>query len=105
MKKRAPLGRVFFAYPELVDHTGIPSISFYVLIMCPPFILRFAIFLCFLAASCAQLPPSFKALDWKDDWGSRGEQVLARDYAMCQQLVEQRRGLLSTCMANRGWAW
>lgn len=44
-------------------------------------------------------------LAWKDRWGDRGEQVLARDYAMCATLVEQRRSLLSSCMENRGWLW
>ena len=58
-----------------------------------------------LASACAQLPPSMKDLAWKDLWGDRGEQVLARDYAMCEALVEQRRSLLSSCMANRGWIW
>ena len=66
---------------------------------------RFAFLLGLLLCSCAQLPQSIKELDWKDASGERGEQVLARDYAMCEQLVEQRRGLLSACMANRGWSW
>lgn len=56
-------------------------------------------------SACAQLPLAIKELDWKDRWGDRGEQVLARDYAMCQQLVEQRRSLLSACMEARGWYW
>ena len=56
-------------------------------------------------AACAQLPPSIKGLDWQDRWGDRGEQVLARDYAMCQELVEQHRSLLASCMNNRGWHW
>jgi hypothetical protein len=58
-----------------------------------------------LLGACAQLPPAVKELGWKDQWGDRGEPVLARDYAMCQELVEQRRSLLSSCMAHRGWAW
>ncbi|RFO97763.1 hypothetical protein DIC66_07925 [Rhodoferax lacus] len=58
-----------------------------------------------LLAACAQLPAAIKDLNWKDRWGDRGEQVLSRDYAMCQELVEQRRSLLSSCMAARGWYW
>jgi hypothetical protein len=30
--------------------------------------------------------------------------VLARDFAMCEQLVEQRRSLLASCLAARGWS-
>jgi hypothetical protein len=71
----------------------------------PSFTTWFAFFLTLLLCSCAQLPQSMKELDWKDAWGDRGEQVLARDYEMCEQVVEQHRGLLSACMANRGWTW
>jgi hypothetical protein len=66
---------------------------------------RLALLLVMLLTACAQLPESIQELNWKDEWGNRGEQVLARDYEMCQTLVEQRRGLLSSCMANRGWTW
>ena len=66
---------------------------------------RFTLLLGLLLTGCAQLPQSIKELNWKDEWGDRGDQVLARDYEMCQRLVEQRRGLLSACMANRGWTW
>ncbi len=52
---------------------------------------------------CAQLHESVAALTWKDQWGNRGPQVLARDYRMCERLVEQRRSLLATCLASRGW--
>jgi len=61
--------------------------------------------LALLLSACAQMPQSVKELDWKDRWGDRGEQVLARDYAMCLALVEQRRSLLSSCMDTRGWYW
>lgn len=57
-----------------------------------------------MLAACAQLPPSIATLDWQDLWGDRGAGVLARDYAMCTELVEQKRGLLGSCMAARGWA-
>jgi hypothetical protein len=70
-----------------------------------PFNHRLAFALGLLLCACAQLPQSIKELDWQDAWGNRGEQVLARDYEMCQRLVEQRRGLLSACMENRGWTW
>ena len=42
-------------------------------------------------------------LQWQDPWGDRGKQVLVRDYAMCEALVEQRRSLLDGCLAARGW--
>jgi hypothetical protein len=54
-------------------------------------------------AACAQLPQSMAELGWTDRWGDRGEGVLARDYQMCTELVEQRRGLLIGCMEARGW--
>jgi len=54
-------------------------------------------------AACAQLPQSMAELGWTDRWGDRGEGVLARDYQMCTELVEQRRGLLLGCMQARGW--
>jgi hypothetical protein len=54
-------------------------------------------------AGCAQLPQPVAELPWKDLWGDRGAGVLARDYEMCESLVEQRRGLLEGCMAARGW--
>lgn len=52
---------------------------------------------------CAQLPPSMVGIGWADLWGDRGEGVLARDYQMCSDLIEQRRSLLVGCMAYRGW--
>lgn len=54
-------------------------------------------------SGCAQLQPSVAGLPWQDAWGDRGRQVLARDYAMCERLVEQRRSQLAACMRNRGW--
>jgi len=54
-------------------------------------------------AACAQLPQSMADQGWTDLWGDRGTVVLARDYAMCSDLVEQRRSLLAGCMENRGW--
>lgn len=59
---------------------------------------------CLALGACAYLPQSVEALPWTDLWGDRGAQVLARDYAMCEELVEQRRGLLAGCMAARGWS-
>ena len=53
--------------------------------------------------ACAQLPPSMAEQGWSDLWGDRGAGVLARDYHMCADLVEQRRGLLAGCMEARGW--
>ncbi|HQZ08070.1 MAG: hypothetical protein KBF63_11220 [Rhodoferax sp.] len=53
--------------------------------------------------ACASLHGSVASLPWKDAWGDRGTQVLARDHAMCEQLVEQRRSLLASCLASRGW--
>jgi hypothetical protein len=55
-------------------------------------------------AACAQLPQSMAGQGWNDLWGDRGQGVLARDYQMCAELVEQRRGLLAGCMEARGWA-
>ena len=54
-------------------------------------------------AACAQLPQSMADQGWTDLWGDRGQGVLARDYQMCAELVEQRRGLLAGCMESRGW--
>lgn len=54
-------------------------------------------------AACAQWPAPVAELDWQDLYGARGSQVLARDYVMCTELTEQRRSLLSGCMAARGW--
>ena len=56
-----------------------------------------------LLGACAQLPPSVATLDWQDRWGDRGAGVLARDYAMCSELLEQKRSLMGSCMAGRGW--
>jgi hypothetical protein len=58
---------------------------------------------CALVA-CAQLPKAVAELGWQDLRGDRGAGVLARDYAMCSELVEQRRGLLKGCMEARGWS-
>lgn len=56
-----------------------------------------------LLAACAELHPSLAQLQWKDGWGDRGAQVLARDHALCARLVEQRRSQLAGCLAARGW--
>ena len=56
-----------------------------------------------MLVGCAQLHESVAALTWQDHWGDRGPQVLARDHRMCERLVEQRRSLLATCLASRGW--
>ena len=56
-----------------------------------------------LLSSCAHMHESVAALSWQDHWGDRGRQVLARDYAMCERLVEQRRSQLTDCLAGRGW--
>ena len=61
-------------------------------------------FACFSLSACAYMPKSVADLPWVDLWGERGAQVLVRDYAMCESLVEQRRGLLSGCMLERGWS-
>ena len=58
----------------------------------------------FIVAGCAQLPTSIAELHWRDSQGDRGRGVLARDYDMCEQLVEQRRSLMEGCMASRGWS-
>jgi hypothetical protein len=60
--------------------------------------------LVFALAGCAQLPSPVAELPWMDLWGDRGAGVLARDYEMCERLVEQRRGLLEGCMTARGWS-
>ncbi len=54
-------------------------------------------------AACASWPDAVQALDWRDGWGDRGRQVLARDYAWCADAVESRRSLLAACMDTRGW--
>lgn len=54
-------------------------------------------------AACAQLPQSMAEQGWTDLRGDRGSGVLARDYVMCSELVEQRRSLLAGCMETRGW--
>lgn len=56
-----------------------------------------------MLCACAQLHDSVAVLPWQDHWGDRGRQVLGRDHAMCERLVEQRRSLLATCLASRGW--
>jgi hypothetical protein len=53
--------------------------------------------------ACAHFPQSMAEFEWTDHWGDRGEGVLARDYQMCSELVEQRRGLLQGCMETKGW--
>lgn len=57
-----------------------------------------------LCIGCAELPKSVEDTGWQDLWGDRGGQVFARDYEMCATLVEQRRSLLASCLAQRGWA-
>ena len=52
--------------------------------------------------ACAQFPQSMAEFSWIDQWGDRGAGVLSRDYQMCTELVEQRRGLLVGCMEARG---
>ena len=56
-----------------------------------------------LMAGCASLGDSGARLAWQDQWGDRGGGVLARDHAMCSELVETRRSLLASCMQQRGW--
>jgi hypothetical protein len=58
----------------------------------------------FTFAGCAALPSPLSDIAWVDLWGDRGRGVLERDYGMCAELVEQRRSLLSGCMASRGWS-
>ncbi len=53
--------------------------------------------------ACAQLPIAVTGLPWQDQWGDRGTGVLGRDYEMCARLVEQRRSLMDSCLAARGW--
>lgn len=53
--------------------------------------------------ACAGLPDAVGELRWKDQWGDRGAQVLARDYRQCEALVETRRSLMTDCLAQRGW--
>jgi len=57
-----------------------------------------------MLTACAQLHDSVAALAWQDHWGDRGRQVFARDHGMCERLVEQRRSLLASCLASRGWS-
>jgi hypothetical protein len=57
-----------------------------------------------LQTACAPMHPAIAALPWQDQWGDRGTQVLARDHAMCGELVEQRRSQLPDCLRARGWA-
>ncbi len=54
-------------------------------------------------AGCASLDDAGARLPWRDQWGDRGGGVLARDHAMCRDLVETRRSLLASCMQQRGW--
>jgi len=56
-----------------------------------------------LLAACASVPSSIDGLRWSDQWGGRSHQAAQRDWAMCEKLVEQRRGLLASCMTARGW--
>lgn len=56
-----------------------------------------------LLSACAQMHAAVAELPWQDQWGDRGRQVLARDHAMCETLVEQRRNLLVGCLQARGW--
>jgi len=58
-----------------------------------------------LLAACASVPAAIESLRWTDQWGGRSHQAAQRDWAMCEKLVEQRRGLLASCMAARGWAY
>ena len=59
--------------------------------------------ICISVIACAQLPQSMADLGWTDHRGDRGDGVLARDYQMCTELVEQRRSLMAGCMESRGW--
>ena len=58
---------------------------------------------CVGVTACAQFPQSMADLGWTDNRGNRGEGVLARDYQMCTELVEQRRSLMAGCMESSGW--
>ncbi|WP_395668129.1 hypothetical protein [Rhodoferax sp.] len=55
-----------------------------------------------LLAGCAQIPQAYAELPWKDMRGDRGSQVMARDFEMCERLVEAR-SQLKGCMASQGW--
>ncbi len=55
-----------------------------------------------MLAACAQMPQSYTDLHWTDLQGDRGSQVMARDFGMCEKLVEQRSQLRG-CMFARGW--
>lgn len=52
-------------------HTSLPALA------CAP-------------GGCAHLHESVAVLPWKDHWGERGVQLMARDYAMYENLVKQR---------------
>jgi hypothetical protein len=58
-----------------------------------------------LLAACASVPTAIDSLRWNDLWGGRSHQAAQRDWAMCEKLIEQRRGLLASCMAERGWGY
>ena len=55
-----------------------------------------------LLSGCAQMPQAYAELPWKDLRGERGEQVMYRDFEMCERLAE-KRSLLKDCMASQGW--
>jgi hypothetical protein len=55
-----------------------------------------------LLVSCASMPQAYAELPWKDMRGDRGDQVMARDFEMCEKLAEQR-SQLKGCMASQGW--
>ena len=54
-------------------------------------------------SDCAQMPEPMANIGWVDHRGDRGQGVLARDYLMCAELIEQRRSLMAGCMAPLGW--
>lgn len=56
-----------------------------------------------LLGACAALPASVSALNWQDDWGDRGRQVMARDHAQCAELLESKRSQMQACLLQRGW--
>jgi len=55
-----------------------------------------------LLDGCFQMPRAYAELQWKDMRGDRGEQVLVRDFEMCEKLVELR-SQLKGCMSSLGW--
>lgn len=55
-----------------------------------------------LLSGCAQMPQAYAELPWKDMRGERGEQVMYRDFEMCERMSEQR-SQLKGCMASQGW--